>query len=368
MLNYDYVIIGAGISGCSVAYELAKYNDNILLIDKNSDIASGASGAAGAFLSPLLGKPNPFKDLVTKSLIYSTKFYENNFPKYFNNCGTTRIPQTQEDENKFKSYIPYMDFEFETENDGYYFKIGSVVDSFNMCKAMISSCENSVQKRFNYEVTKLEYKDDLWILNDQIKAKKIIFASGSDISLLNQFYLKIRPVWGQRIDISTSTTFSHNYHKACSVSQSKPLLNNKHLVSIGATHHRDKSGIDNVLDNSTELINKAHEIKKLNDVEILNHYVGARACSIDYFPIVGNIIDSKKTLEDFPYLVNGTHVDINRFTRFNNAYILTGVGGRGFVLAPYLANKLVNNIIKNEELDNNILTDRLFQREVKRIK
>ena len=72
---YDYIIIGAGISGCSVAYELSKYSKNILLIDKLPNIASGASGAAGAFLSPLLGKPNNFKDLVTKSLRYSTKLY-----------------------------------------------------------------------------------------------------------------------------------------------------------------------------------------------------------------------------------------------------------------------------------------------------
>ena len=57
---------------------------------------------------------------------------------------------------------------------------------------------------------------------------------------------------------------------------------------------------------------------------------------------------SKKTLEEFPYLVNGTHVETKRFTRFKNAYLLTGVGGRGFVLAPYLAKELVNYIIKND--------------------
>lgn len=368
MLNYDYVIIGAGISGCCVAYELAKHNDNILLIDKNIDVASGASGAAGAFLSPLLGKPNHFKDLVTKSLKYSTSFYQEKFPKYFNNCGTTRIPQSKEDEDKFKSYIPFMDFDYEKEDEGYYFKIGSVVDSFNMCKAMILSCENNVQKKFSYEVTKLEYKDDLWLLNNEIKAKNIIFTSGSDVSLIDQFYLKIRAVWGQRIDISTSSTFSHNYHKACSISQSKAISDDKHFVSIGATHHREVEEIVDIDANTLELLSKANDIKKIDDVTVLNHYVGARSCSIDYFPIVGDIIDSKKTLEEFPYLVNGTHVETKRFTRFKNAYMLTGIGGRGFVLAPYLAKELVNNIINNSELDASIKIDRLFQREVKRIK
>lgn len=47
--EYDYVIIGAGIAGCSVAHFLTKYSNSILLIDRNCDIAQGASGAAGAF-------------------------------------------------------------------------------------------------------------------------------------------------------------------------------------------------------------------------------------------------------------------------------------------------------------------------------
>ena len=46
--------------------------------DKNSDVAFGASGAAGAFLSPLLGIDNKFKSLVSKSL----KFSIENTPHY----------------------------------------------------------------------------------------------------------------------------------------------------------------------------------------------------------------------------------------------------------------------------------------------
>jgi glycine/D-amino acid oxidase-like deaminating enzyme len=235
-----------------------------------------------------------------------------------------------------------------------------------MCKAILDSVNSKIETKFGYEINTIEYTNDIWLLNKDISAKNIIFTSGSEVSLIDQFYLKIRPVWGQRIDISTTTSFSHNYHKACSISQSKSLDTHKHFVSIGATHHRDKKGIKNISENSMELLTKANEIKQLDDVEVLNHYIGARACSIDYFPIVGNIIDAKTTLDEFPYLVNGTHVEPKRFTQFKNLHILTGVGGRGFVLAPYLAHKLVNSIIKNEKLDKSITIDRLFQREVKR--
>lgn len=42
---WDVVIVGGGISGCSVARELSKYNLKVLLCEKHSDVARGASGA-----------------------------------------------------------------------------------------------------------------------------------------------------------------------------------------------------------------------------------------------------------------------------------------------------------------------------------
>lgn len=42
---WDAVIVGGGISGCAVARELSRYNLKILLCEKHSDVAHGASGA-----------------------------------------------------------------------------------------------------------------------------------------------------------------------------------------------------------------------------------------------------------------------------------------------------------------------------------
>ena len=43
--QWDVVVIGGGISGCSVARELSKYKLKVLLVEKHSDVAHGASGA-----------------------------------------------------------------------------------------------------------------------------------------------------------------------------------------------------------------------------------------------------------------------------------------------------------------------------------
>jgi glycine/D-amino acid oxidase-like deaminating enzyme len=299
--TYDYIIVGGGIAGCSVAFELSKYTKNILLLEKNSDVALEASGAAGAFLSPLLGKPNYFKDLVNDALIFSTAFYKKFFPDFIDNCSTTRIPKDSIDKEKFLSYIPYIQFDFTEDKkvNGYNFPIASVVDSYNICKNMIKD----IKTQFNYKVDSLNYKDNLWLVNNEIKTKNLILTTGYDTSLLDENYIKIRPVWGRRIDIKTSTHIDHNYHKKCSVSRSKDGV-----VSIGATHHRNKDDILNTSKDIEQLLQNAQEIIQLKDIEVVNELYGARAASFDYLPLVGDIINSSKTIKKYPYLKNGTKI------------------------------------------------------------
>jgi len=360
---YDYIVVGAGISGCTVSHKLNKYSNSILLIDKNNNVASEASGAAGAFLSPLLGKPNNFKTLVNKALKFSTNFYKEYCPDFIDNCGTTRIPKNKEDKLKFQSYKPYIEFEYTKEKDGYFFQDASVVDSYQICKTLTKN----IEKLFNYNISKIEYENNLWIINGQYQAKNLILTTGYNVELLDEFYINIRPVWGQRIVIETSTKINHNYHKECSVSRTLKH-NDKYITFIGATHHRFISHKDINKNDTQELLQKASGILELKDIKVIEEIAGARAASIDYFPMVGDIIDARKTLKEFPYLKNGTNVNSKRYTRYKNCFILNGVGGRGFVLAPYLANILVEHIINKKPIDKNITIDRLFKRAVKKLR
>lgn len=381
MKKYDYIIIGAGIAGCSLSYFLKKESKSVLLIDKNKDVAFGASGAAGAFLSPLLGKSNNFKTLVTEALKYSTNIYKKEFSQFLDNCGTCRIPKTKDEDDKFQSYIPFMDFEFEKFEDGYFFKVGSTIKPYEICKALSSD----VEKLFDYEVYKIEQKDDFWIINNEIKANKLFLATGADISLISEPYFDIRAVWGQKIDVKTSTKVDINYHKECSLSKS-----NNGIVSIGATHNRFSEDMSDssynlklkninlidhnektlqIMKNDTkELLEKANSIKKLEDVEVLDVKIGARASSVDYFAMIGLLVDSKKSFEKYPHIKNGTHIKNENLEVIKNLYTLNGVGGRGFVLSLYLAHNLVENILRDKKLDDNITNYRLFSRWAKRQK
>ncbi len=385
--KFDYIIIGAGIAGCSMAYFLSKYTNSILLIDRNEQVAFGASGAAGAFLSPLLGKPNDFKELIKKSLIFSTEFYKNLGSEFINDCGVCRIPKNQEDEDKFESYKPYMDFKYEKMDEGYFFKIGSQVNPALICEEITKN----IEKKLSYEVKKIEQKEDSsWLLNDEISVKNLILTTGADTKHIKEEYFDIRAVWGQKIDISTTTITNINYHKECSVSKAFKIQNSDlYKISIGATHHKfncDKnicnycvevanlnncskcydSSIINA--DSQKLINLANDIIKLENVKVIDVKTGARASSNDYFPMLGKIVNSKKSIEKFPHLLNGTHIKDSMLETINNIYVINGVGGRGFVLSPYLASELVEHIINEKEIDKNLTTHRLFKRWAKRQK
>lgn len=386
MKEFDYLVIGAGIAGCSLVHFLKNYSSSILLIDKNEDVAFGASGAAGAFLSPLLGKTNKFKDLVTKSLNFSINYYKEFFSDELINCGTCRIPKNQEDEEKFQSYIPFMDFEYEKFEEGYFFPIGSVVKPYEVCKKL----SKDVDKLFNFNVTKIERIEDFWLINNEIKAKNLFLTTGANIFLIDEEYFDIRAVWGQKIDILTSSKIDINYHKECSLSKSKKIDENRYLVSIGATHNRfnkdmknssynlELANINKIEHNEEtkeiieadiqKLLKKANDIKELKNIEVIDVKIGARASSVDYFPMVGKLVDSKKSIEKFPHIKNGTHIKNENLIMKDNLFVLNGVGGRGFVLSLYLANQLVENIFNNKKLDDEITNYRLFSRWAKKQK
>jgi len=384
---YDYVIVGAGIAGSSVSYFLheKEQNKNILILDRHSNCAKGASGAAGAFLSPLLGKPNKLKNLVNKSLIFSTKLYQDIAPSFIIKSGVERIPKNVEDEKKFLSYMEFNDFEYEMKDKGAFFPIGSKVNSFEICQVL----SKKSNKKYNYEVKHIQYVDNTWIINDEIKTKKLILTTGADVSLLEEYYYNIRGVWGQRIDVKTSTKVTHNYHKECSISVSENSIDKEGLYTstIGATHHRfdcnSESYLDclkkeNILDcanfeytkevynNDTQkLLKLASEILDLKDLHVSDIKVGARASSVDFFPMVGKLINAHETISKFPYIINGTHVQKERYACYENLYVLNGVSGRGFVLSPYLASQLVDFIVDEKELEDEITVHRLFTRWVR---
>jgi glycine/D-amino acid oxidase-like deaminating enzyme len=105
----------------------------------------------------------------------------------------------------------------------------------------------------------------------------------------------------------------------------------------------------------------------LKELKFIQAFGGARAASYDYFPVIGTLIDAERTIEAFPYLKKGSKVPVQKFIHHKNLYILNGVGGRGFVLSPYLAYELSEHIINGKLLDEHLTSSRLFTRYARKL-
>lgn len=110
---YDIAVIGAGINGCSVAYEFAGAGKKVIIFDENS-IAGGGSGAAGAFISPKFSKAGDLKDLLHDAFVYSMEFYEKNFPQLLIKAPLLHIAQDEESSEILKVYKSNTDFKLQS--------------------------------------------------------------------------------------------------------------------------------------------------------------------------------------------------------------------------------------------------------------
>jgi tRNA 5-methylaminomethyl-2-thiouridine biosynthesis bifunctional protein len=360
---YDVAIVGAGINGCAVAYEFTQEGKSVIIFDKEG-IAAGGSGAAGAFISPKFSKAGELKELIGEAFVYSTSFYEKNFPNIYTKTRLIHLAKDEKDAQILQEYKQdtklklYEDDSF----DGEYISIDSgIVDAQSMCRAMCAQAEFKKE-----EIQTLVYEDAYWVLNETYAAKELVLATGAYRSLLSEEYIKLRGVWGHRIDIKTSTKNKNSIHQFVSISPSK-----EGVLAIGATHnvhyHPDTSDKPyDISEGRVELLEKATRTLELRDVEIIKDYVGLRSGSFDYLPLLGQIVNSQETLASGEKNIRVKKPDLKSFTYYPNLYMINGNGGYGFVLAPYLAKKLRESILQGREIEDMLSPARFFARWVKR--
>jgi tRNA 5-methylaminomethyl-2-thiouridine biosynthesis bifunctional protein len=361
---YDVAIIGAGINGCATVFELIKKNKKVIIFDKE-DIAAGGSGAAGAFISPKFSKAGELKDLIHNAFNYSIDFYEKNFPHILTKAQLVHIAKDESDAKILKHYKQDTDLElkdapFQTKEESISLDAG-IVDAKRMCQALCKGAEFKKQK-----VDTLVYDDGYWIINETYGAKTVILATGAYEQLIKEPYLKLRGVWGHRIDIKTTTKNDYSIHQYVSISPSSDGV-----LAIGATHnvhfHSDTATKPyDIQAGRAELLEKASKTIQLDNVEVIKDYTGLRSGSFDYIPIVGKLVLSKESLLLDARKLKTKKPNFDEYTYYPSLYMINGNGGYGFVLAPFLAKMLSNEILNNIKIDDKLSPARFFARWAKK--
>lgn len=371
---YDIAIIGAGINGCSVAYEFTQEGKSVILFDKEA-IASGGSGAAGAFISPRFTKSGDTKQIINTAFSYAYKYYDSNFPNYFTKAQLLHIAKDEQEDEALRHFKKDSDFQLENISDEVLDNLNEeakkrekislhagVVDAQGVCVAMAKDAKFVAEN-----VETLVFEDDYWLINETYSAKNVILATGAYEALIKEPYIPIRGIWGHRIDVKTTTQNPYSIHQFVSISSTK-----ENKLAIGATHNVhyhpqiNKEPYDKE-EGRRELLEKASKTLNLEDVEIVKDYMGLRSGSSDYMPLVGSLVLSCETMQTLTRrMLEQKKPDFTAFTYYSNLYMINGSGGYGFVLAPYLANILKNHILNAVPIDKKIIPARFFARWARR--
>ncbi len=363
--TFDTIVIGAGIAGCCTAFSLQQKGQNVLLVDRSAVAASGGSGAAGAFVSPKIGKGSALQTLTNEAFHFAKDFYLKHFPEYFHQTGVIRIPKDAEDAQKFRLYEPFNDskyrwvsknelktFGIHYAEESFLFEEAGVCDAPELCAAILEKVTFE-----QFDVAKLEHNGVYWTLfnaqRSTLNAQNIVLATGYQNVLFDMRYMAVKGTWGSRGDYISNLDLKVSMHKSISVS-----ANVNGIIKIGATHVKSKEPCVSCDGEPLKgLFETASQMVDTRDFVLKETFCGMRAGSKDYFPLAGRVIDVPFMLETYPAIVRGAKPPLKYR---ENLFICNGVGGRGFVFAPLMAELLAELIVENKEIDKRVNPDRLF--------
>ena len=359
--SYDSIIIGAGIAGATVAYFLHQKGQKVLVLDKKG-IAKGGSGAAGAFVSPKVGKGSPLQRLTNEAFSFAKDFYLQNFPEFYHQTGVIRIPKDELDAEKFTHYEEFNTNKYEkvsSENltemgihtpfESFCFEEAGVCDAEAVCEALLTEIEY-----LELNVSEIFYDNGLWQV-EGYESNSVVLATGYENNLFDMRYMGVRSTWGTRGDFATGTELAISMHQSMSISAS---MNG--VIKLGATHEKlVKDPVECQDEQAISLQERAKELVDTSDFKLLKTFCGMRAGSKDYFPLLGSVIDVPFMLENYPKITVGAKIR-EPIRKIGHLYVCNGLGGRGFVFGPLMGKLLAESIVDGREVDPRVDADRLF--------
>ena len=187
------VIVGAGVSGLTAAIKVKNDNNEVMLLEKNSEVGK-------KILITGNGRCNFLNDKFDPTYFHSVK--ENNLKTII----------TEENKNKVLDFITELGIEYKIKN-GYYYpftnKASTIRDTF-----LEEVLRRNIKIKYNYNVEKIEKNNDKFIINNEIecdiliistggKSYKITGSTGDGYKLLNSFNHSVTDLSPSLVQITT---------------------------------------------------------------------------------------------------------------------------------------------------------------------
>jgi len=326
---YDVAIIGAGVSGCSAAMELSKYNVKVIILEKGMDVALGATKANSGIVHA--GYDCEPGTLMAKLNVRGSEMMEElceNLSVPYKRTGSFVVGFDDEDKEKIKELhdkgiangVKNMEIidgdrarqiEKNLSKDvtcALYAKTAAIVSPYELA---IGMCENAVDNgaelRYDFEVVKIEKNENFIISseNESIEAKYVVNAAGAFADEISKLAgaddFKIMPRKGEymlfdkKVDYKVSTVVFQTPSKMGKGVLIAPTVHGNMFIGPNAQDMEDKE------DKSTS-IEGLDYIKKMAKRSVVNTDYSK---VITQFSGIRAVYDGKK---DF-YIKNSDVVD-----------------------------------------------------------
>ncbi|MDK0653762.1 NAD(P)/FAD-dependent oxidoreductase [Clostridium perfringens] len=323
----DIIVIGAGVVGCSIARELSKYNLDVLVVEKNSDVSEGVSKGNSGIVHA--GYNEKIGTLKAKLNIEGNKIFDDlsrdlQFP--FKRNGAFILAFSDEEMKTLESLkengekLGVEGLEILTREEALNIepnlnkeivgvlnvKTSGIVSPYEMTIALAeNAAENGVEFKLNSKVTNIEKISEGYkvTLNNKelVSGKLIINASGLEGAFLNNLVSmskrEINPVKGEYClfdkvagAMINKTLFQvpNKLSKGVLVTPTAEgnLLVGPNAVE-GKTLETSREGIDEILDKSKK------SLEELPVARILNTFSGIRPKTKEGDFIIEEVEDAK---------------------------------------------------------------------------
>lgn len=323
----DIIVIGAGVVGCSIARELSKYNLDVLVVEKNSDVSEGISKGNSGIVHA--GYNEKIGTLKAKLNIEGNKIFDDlsrdlQFP--FKRNGAFILAFKDEEMKTLESLkengekLGVEGLEILTREEALNIepnlnkeivgvlnvKTSGIVSPYEMTIALAeNAAENGVEFKLNSKVTNIEKISEEYkvTLNNKevVSGKIIINASGLEGAFLNNLVSmtkrEINPVKGEYClfdkvaGAMINKTLFQVPNKLSKGVLVTPTAEGNLLVGPNAVEGRtletSREGIDEILDKSKK------SIKELPVARILNTFSGIRPKTKEGDFIIEEVADAK---------------------------------------------------------------------------
>ncbi len=348
MTEVDFIIVGQGLAGSTLSYQLTKLGKKIAVFDTQRETSS--SWVAAGLYNPITGRKMT-KTWRADDLFPFLKQYYSEIEKIcgetlLNPMGIYRPFVSIEEQNEWEArtadetYEKYIErinqkSEFWPIKDGFggiHLKQSGFLDVRNYLAAITGILKNKgvVYNKVAFDIALMRLDRDGVRYND-IEAKRVIFCDGR-ASMENSYFkwLPFKLVKGEILHIESKMTLNKIINRGVFV-----IPHTENHFRVGATYDNFDLTLSTTPKGRLQIETK---LKELIDVEyaVKEQYVGIRPATRDRKPFIG------------------IH------PKYKSVGIFNGLGAKGVSLAPYFANQFAQHLVNQSALDKEVDISRYF--------